>query len=76
MSNYKNAVLWGATIAFGTSVIYGLRFLYHLAFDFFGNQPIFTEFHRNLFIITLSSFALFLIFGAINEELDEPDENE
>jgi hypothetical protein len=60
MSNYKNAILWGATITFGTSVIYGLRFLYHLVFDFFGNQPIFTESHRNLFVIAISSFALFL----------------
>lgn len=82
MSNYKESnfqefILWSATIAFGTSVIFLLRFVYKVGLAIYQSEALFTDNHRILFSIAVTSFALFLIFGAINDELnpDKPDEN-
>jgi len=82
MSNYKGSnlqefILWSATITFGTSVIFLLRFIYKVGLAIYQSEALFTDNHRSLFTIAITSFGLFLIFGAINDELnpDETDEN-
>jgi hypothetical protein len=81
MSNYKDStfeqvVLWGATIAFSLSIVFGIKFLYDLVSAYTDNQPLFTEPQRVWFVRAISSFGMFLILGAVNDELDEPDDDE